>query len=58
MTLYFLDYKDGKDTNTGLNFDQAFRTQERLYKELDKNIAKARKEGRDLFELTVKRTKE
>ena len=41
MTTYFLDFEDGKDTNSGLCWDQAFLTRERLDKELDKNIKSA-----------------
>ena len=41
MTIYFLDFKDGKDTNSGLSWDEAFLTSERLDKELDKNIKSA-----------------
>ena len=37
MTTYFLDIKNGKDTNSGLDWDQAFLTHERLWEELDKN---------------------
>jgi len=38
MTTYYLDIKNGKDTNTGLSFDQPFLTHERLLEALDKSI--------------------
>ena len=37
MTTYFLDIKNGKDTNSGLDWDQAFLTHERLWEEINKN---------------------
>ena len=40
MTMYFLDSKDGKDTNSGLSWDEAFLTHERLDKELAKSLKK------------------
>ena len=39
--MYFLDFKNGKDTNSGLSWDEAFLTRKRLDKELDKNIKNA-----------------
>ena len=44
MTTFFVDTKNGKDSNTGLGFDQAFLTYERLDKALDESAKEREKQ--------------
>ena len=52
MTTVFIDTKNGKDSNTGLAFDQAFLTYERLNKALDESAKEREKQRHRVTNVT------